>query len=154
MPGEPGRLTHMNTPAIQGEPFGGTVIPMTSVAYGFCPEQGYPGIIFQVYLQEPFITKFLKEGPSIRYQISFGGRPVQPAIHCLESSVYIPYMETRRYILQCFVPGPQYVMGPCRVTLDIFGRGNRNIGSRLVLGTFTYIKNGIPLPCVKANAFR
>jgi hypothetical protein len=146
MRGSPDRETRMNTAAAKGT-YEGRPLAMANVAYGFCPEIGWSGVLFQVYIKKEFVKPFSKER-ELEFSLSFGEDKVSPVIHHLTSEIDLPELGRSRYILQCLVPGSPQKVGAFPVILRISGRGGRTVGqSGMYLGHFTYIPSGIDLGC-------
>lgn len=124
----------MNTSAVAGQH------PMTNVVYGFRPESGWSGVLFQVFLQDPFITNWKKES-ELQFWIAFEGATM-PAQFCETSSeVSLPDLGTKRYVLQCVVP-EKVGRDRCPVTLSVQGVGGKGIVQALFMGYFNYVLNG------------
>lgn len=135
MLGSEGRLTHMNTPAAAG------THPMANVIYGFRPESGWGGILFQVFLQGPFLSTWQKQ-KELEFWISFQGKEVPAALHEMDSNVSIPEVGMKRYVLQCFVPH-RMEYERCSVTLAVLGVGGKSLAGGLFIGKFQYRPCGI-----------
>jgi hypothetical protein len=135
MLGTPGRVTHMNTSASTG------AYAMSNVVYGFRPESAWPGVLFQVILQGPCIPVWQKQ-KDVAYWLSFGGISVKPAFYEMESTVSLPDIGTKRYILQCIVPEPTTNSRKVTVNLSVHGVGGKTIVQSLLLGVFEYKDNG------------
>jgi hypothetical protein len=135
MLGSEGRPTHMNTPAVAG------AHPMSNVVYGFRPESGWAGILFQVFLQGPFVSNWQKQ-KELDFWISFQGTDVPAVLYEMEANVSLPEMGTKRYILQCVAP-EQVEYGRCSVTLTVRGMGGKTIVGGLFIGKFQYRPNGV-----------
>jgi hypothetical protein len=136
MLGTSDRSTHMNTPLISG-PYA-----MTNVAYGFRPEAGWAGVLFQVFLQGPFAESWIKQ-KDIEFWISFDGLAVKAIFHEMESAVSLPGIGTKRYIVQCVAPDIRKPVARIPVTLGVLGSGGKTIASALFMGFFQYKQNGI-----------
>lgn len=139
MLGTPGRQTHMNTPLVSG-PY-----PMSNVIYGYRPESGWPGVLFQVFMQGPFIQNWqrLKE---VEYWITFEGQEVKAVFYELDSQIPLPDIGTKRFVLQCIIPHANTEMGRVPVTLSVQGLGGKSVVQSLFMGYFHYKPNGIILP--------
>jgi hypothetical protein len=135
MLGTPGRSTHMNTPAIAGG------CPMSSVIYGFRPESGWGGVMFQIVLQGPFIEAW-KERKDMEYWICFDGNDVKAVLFDLVSTTSLPDLGTKRYVLQCLVPNIGIEAGRVPVTLRVNGAGGKTVNSGLCVGMFDYKPSG------------
>ncbi len=135
MLGTPGRATHMNTSAVHG------TYPMSDAVYGFRPESGWPGVLFQVVLQGSLIPCWQKQ-TDVTYWLSFQGESVKPVFYEIDSTVAMPNIEGKRYILQCIVPQVQMEIGKVPVTLGVQGAGGKTIAQGLFLGLFEYKPNG------------
>jgi hypothetical protein len=136
MLGTVGRAARMNTSAIVG------TYPMSDVVYGFRPEFGWPGVLFQVVLQGPLIPMWSNQ-TDVEFWLSFGGKGVKPTYHEMGSAVSLPGIGGERHILQCVVPQIDTQLGKVPVTLGVQGAGGRTIGQGLFLGYFEYKSNGI-----------
>ena len=134
MLGSPGRPTHMNTPAVAGSH------PMSSVAFGFRPESGYPGVLFQIFLQGSTVANWQKQ-KEVQYWVSFEGDTEPAVFYEIDSNVSLPDIGTKRYVLQCIVP-LQNGRDNCPVTLTVNGFGGKSIVGRLFIGNFQYKPNG------------
>jgi hypothetical protein len=135
MLGTPHRDTHMNTSAIAG------TYPMSDVVYGFRPESAWPGVLFQVFLQGPFVQIWQKQ-KEVSYSLSFEGFSVKAVFYEMESTVSLPVIGTKRYILQCMVPNVATVVGKIPVNLGVHGAGGKTIVQSLFLGFFEYKYEG------------
>jgi hypothetical protein len=138
MLGTPGRQTHMNTRLISG-PY-----PMSNVVYGFRPESGWPGVLFQVFLQGPFIQNWQKQ-KEVEYWITFEGHEVKAVFYELDSQVPLPDIGTKRYVLQCVVPQTGTDIGRVPINLSVHGLGGKSVVQSLFMGYFHYKPNGIIL---------
>jgi len=137
MLGSPGRPTHMNTPAISGSH------PMSSVAYGFRPESGCPGVLFQIFLQGSLVANWQRQKEPMEFWISFEGHGVPAVLHETDSSVLLPDIGTKRYVLQTIVPPQSGRDRRCPITLTVNGPGGRSIVGGLFIGNFQYRPDGI-----------
>lgn len=135
MLGSEGRPTHMNTPAVAG------THPMSNVIYGFRPESGWTGVLFQVFLQGPFVSNWQKQ-KELDFWISFQGLDVPAVLYDMDTNVPLPEMGTKRYILQCVVP-ERMDYARCSITLTVRGVGGKTIVGGLLIGKFQYRPNGI-----------
>lgn len=127
--------THMNASAIAG------LHPMSNIVYGFRPEFGWAGVLFQVFLQGPFIANWQKQ-KELEFWIAFEGHSVPSVLYQTESEISLPEMGKNRYVLQCIIP-EQYGRDQCPITLSVYGLGGKTIVSGLFLGMFQYVLNGI-----------
>ena len=134
MLGSEGRATHMNTSAIAG------AHPMSNIVYGFRPECGWAGVLFQVFLQGPFIVNWQKQ-KEMDFWISFQGHHVPAVLYEMESTVALPEIGKKRYILQCITP-EKYEDKRCSITLSVHGLGGKTIVGGLFIGVYQYIPNG------------
>lgn len=91
-----GRATLMNTLAALYPQF-----PMCKLVYGFRPESGWPGVIFQVFL--PFIAVWRKEN-ELENWITFGSQSTKAAVFKVAAEVALPDIEYKRHVLQSVVP--------------------------------------------------
>lgn len=137
MLGSPGRPTHMNTPAVVGSH------PMSSVAYGFRPESGYVGVLFQIFLQGSLVANWQRQ-KEMEFWISFEGHNVPAVLHEVDSNVSLPEIGTKRCVLQSIVP-PQPGHNRCPITLTVNGLGGRSIVGGLFIGNFHYRPDGSSL---------
>ena len=137
MLGSEGRPMHMNTSAVVGSH------PMSSVVYGFRPESGWPGVLFQVFLQGSWVANWQKQ-KELDFWISFQGHDVPAVLYEMESKVKLPEIGTRRYILQCVVP-ERFDYEHCSITLSVNGLGGKTIVGGLFIGKFQYRPDGIVL---------
>jgi len=133
--GTPGRATNMNTPAVQG------IQPMSDIVYGFRPEAGWPGILFQVFLQGHPIEQWRKQ-QDLTWLVLFNGQSTPCAFHELNSNVTLPYIGHKRYVLQCIVPDIGLNGAQCPVTMNVYGAGGKSLAQGLYLGTFTFKHDG------------
>jgi uncharacterized protein YigE (DUF2233 family) len=117
---------------------------MTSVVYGFRPESGWPGVLFQVFLQGTFISTWQQQ-KELCFWIHFKGQGVPATFHELESDISLPEVGNRRYVLQCIVPPCQYHQDCCPVTLSVHHIGEKSIADGLFVGNFQYRPNGISI---------
>jgi hypothetical protein len=136
MLGVPGRPTHMNTRQVEG------IHPMSSIVYGFRPEFGCPGVLFQIFLKGALVANWGQRSKEMEFWISFEGQTVPAVIHELDSTHSLPEIETKRYVLQTIVPPPQG-RDPSPVTLSVNGTGGRNVIGGLFIGNFHYKVDGI-----------
>jgi hypothetical protein len=136
MLGTPNRPTHMNTLAIAGPS------PMSNVVYGFRPEGGWAGVLFQAVLQGSFAESWAKQ-KDIEFWISFEGLSVKAVFHKLDSSVSLPGIGTKRYIVQCVAPDIKRISGSVPVTMGVLGSGGKKVATCLFMGCFQYKQNGI-----------
>lgn len=136
MLGAPNRPTHMNTPAASG-PF-----PMSNILYGFRPETGWPGVLFQVFLQGPFVESWKKQ-KDMQYWISFEGEGAKAMFFEMDSRIALPEIGTKRYILQCVVPDIPTTHGRVPVTLGVYGTGGKTVVPALFIGYFQCRPNGM-----------
>jgi hypothetical protein len=130
------RSTYMNTPVISG------AYAMTNVVYGFRPEDGWAGVLFQVILQGPIAESWVKQ-KDIEFWISFDGHPVKAMFHEIDSTVSLPGIGTKRHIVQCVAPDIKKTVARIPVTLGVLGTGGKTIASALFMGFFQYKQNGI-----------
>lgn len=130
------RPTYMNHLAAPGER------AMSDVIFGFRPESGWSGVLFQVFLQGPFVEAWKKQ-EDMDYWLSFGGISMKAVFYEMESSRSVPDIGTKRYILQCIVPLIDNIQGPVPVTLRVFGEGGKAVASGLFIGFFHRRPNGI-----------
>jgi hypothetical protein len=136
-----GRATFMNTLAALHPQF-----PMCKPVYGFRPESGWPGVIFQVILQGPFIAVWQKE-KELEYWITFGSQSMKAAFFEVAAEVALPDIEYKRYVLQCVVPpkDPQDAES-FPVNLKVIVTGGKTVAQDLFIGLFHYIPSGIIPP--------
>ena len=134
MLGSHDRATYMNTSAIAGPH------PMTNVVYGFRPESGWCGVLFQVFLQGPFVTNWQKE-KELQFWIGFESQTMQAGLFEMESTVSLPDLGKKRYVLQCLVPNMGH-WDRCPVTLSVQGSGGKSIIQGLFMGYFQYVPRG------------
>ena len=120
MLGSEGRSMHMNTSAVTG------THPMSNVIYGFRPESGWAGVLFQVFLHGPFVSNWQKQ-KELDFWILFQGIDVPAVLFEMESEVDLPGMGRKRYILQCIVPELLDIEDRCSVTLTARGLGGRRL---------------------------
>ena len=135
MLGSHDRPTRMNTSAIAGKH------PMSNVVYGFRPESGWSGVLFQVFLQGPFVANWQKE-KELQFWVSFEGQTIASVFHEIDSEVSLAELGTKRYVLQCIVP-EQFSRARCPVTLSVHGVGGKSIVQGLFMGYFHYRPDGI-----------
>jgi hypothetical protein len=133
------RHTYINSATASNPKF-----PMTSVVYGFRPESGWPGVLFQVFLQGPFISLWQKQ-KELEFWVAFGSNSTKAAFFELESEVVLPDIDNKRYVLQCVVPPEAYSHGDgfCSINLKVSGNGGKTIASDLFMGRFKYRQNGM-----------
>jgi hypothetical protein len=131
MLGTPGRLIRMNTSAIAGG------CPMSSVIYGFRPQSGWAGVLFQIFLQGNFIESW-KEQKDMEYWVCFNGNNVKAVFFDLVSPVSLQDIGTKRYVLQCIVPDIGQDAGRIPVTLRVNGACGKTVNSGLCVGMFEY----------------
>jgi hypothetical protein len=129
------RPTLMNTSAVVG------AHPMSNAVYGFRPEFGWPGVLFQVFLQEPFVTICHKQ-KDLEFWIAFEGNYIPAVFHEMESDVSLPDMGAKRYILQSVIPS-KVNQERCPITLVVLGSGGKTVVNGLLVGYFNYRPNGI-----------
>lgn len=135
MLGTSDRLTRMNTSAILGN------CPMSSVVYGFRPESGWAGVLFQIFLQGEFIESW-KTKVNMEYWVCFHGQDVKAALIQQSTAVSVPDIGSTRYILQCIVPDIPQADGRIPVTLRVEGDGGKVVNPGLCVGMFTYKPDG------------
>src|SRR5271155_3019399 len=146
MLGSCGRPTHMNTPAVAG------THPMSSVAYGFRPESGCGGVLFQIFLQGSLVANWQRQ-KEMEFWISFEGQSVPAVLHELDSNIPLPEIGTRRYVLQSIVP-PQPGRDRCPLTLTVNGLGGKSVVGGLFIGNFQYKPDGSHLVlCTNRRCF-
>jgi hypothetical protein len=114
---------------------------MSDIIYGFRPETGWSGVLFQAFLQGPFVELWKKQ-KDMEYWISFEGQAAKAVFYDMESSISLPDIGTKRYILQCIVPGIDR-QGPVPVTLGVYGAGGKTVASALLIGFFQCRPNGM-----------
>jgi hypothetical protein len=136
-----GRATFMNTLAASHPQF-----PMCKPVYGFRPESGWPGVIFQVFMQGPFIAAWQKE-KELEYWITFGSQSMKAVFFEVEAEVALPDIEYKRNVLQCVVP-PKDPRdgGSFPVNLKVIGTGGKTVAQDLFIGLFRYKTSGIIPP--------
>jgi hypothetical protein len=128
----------MNTAATMHQDF-----PMCKPVYGFRPEFGWAGVLFQVFLQGPFLSVWQKE-KELQYWISFGSQSMKAAYFEFRSEVVLPEIANKRYILQCVVPPKDSRDGDSfPVNLKVIGTGGKTVAQDLFMGIFHYKLNGI-----------
>jgi hypothetical protein len=135
MLGTPGRLTLMNTPGIAGR------CPMSSVIYGFRPESGWAGVLFQIVLQGQFIESW-KGQKEMEYWVCFNRDNVKAVLFDLVSPLPLRDLGTKRYVLQCIVPNIGQEAARIPVTLRVTGSGGKTVNSGLCVGMFEYKRFG------------
>lgn len=135
MLGTPGRNTHMNTPLIAG-PY-----PMSNAIYGFRPESGWSGVLFQVFLQSPVVQSWQKNR-EVEYWIAFEGNSMRAVFYELDSQMSLTDIGIKRYVLQCIIPPTNKDIGKVPVTLTVRGPGGKNLAHGLFMGFFHFKPNG------------
>jgi hypothetical protein len=135
--GSEGRPMHMNTSAVVGSH------PMSSVVYGFRPESGWAGVLFQIFLQGSWVAIWQKQ-KELDFWISFQGHDVPAVLYEMESTVMLPEIGTKRYVLQCIIP-ERFGYDQCSITLSVNGLGGKTIVGGLFIGKFQYRPDGIVL---------
>jgi hypothetical protein len=113
---------------------------MSNIAYGFRPESGWSGVLFQVILQGPIVEQWRKQ-KEIEGWIFFNGQGTPCALHEMISEVAMPDIGFKRLVLQCIVPDIKVTGSQCPVTLNAYGAGNKSLVQGLYLGTFTFRPN-------------
>jgi hypothetical protein len=136
MIGSPDRVTHMNS-ASPAYP------TMARPIFGFRPESAWPGALFQVFLQGPFVPAWQKQ-KELEYWIVFNSQDMPATFFEIESHVSMPDIGYKRYVVQCVIPEDTSMEGQrCSVALKIRGPGGRSIAQGLFVGFFEYRPNGI-----------
>lgn len=135
MLGSEGRPMHMNTSAVVG------YHPMSSVVYGFRPESGWTGVLFQVFLQGIWVANWQKQ-KELDFRISFQGQDVPAVLYEMESTVTLPEIGTKRYVLQCIAP-ERFDNERCSITMSVNGLGGKTIVGGLFIGNFQYRPDGM-----------
>jgi hypothetical protein len=134
------RPTHINSPVADQR------FLMAKPIYGFRPESAWPGVMFQVFLQGPYVATWQKQ-KLLEFWIVFGSQRRKAAFFERDSDVNLPDIGTKRYILQCLVPEAVSGNGnSCPVNLTVHGDGGKMIASGLLIGQFQYRPCGNPQP--------
>lgn len=115
---------------------------MSDAVYGFRPESGWPGVLFQVFLQGPLVQIWQRHA-EVEYRIGFEGKTVNAVFNELDSQVSLPDIGTKRYVLQCIAPQVDKEMGKVPITLSVRGPGGKTLVQGAFLGFFHYKPNGI-----------
>ena len=118
---------------------------MTDLVYGFRPEAGWPGILFQVILRGAFLGDGLKY-TQLAFWISFGGNEVPAIRHEMESQYTLPDLGRKRCVLQCLVPEGQYYENIIAVSMTAYGVGGKTVIKDVFIGFFQLVPNGSILP--------
>jgi hypothetical protein len=113
---------------------------MSNIAYGFRPESGWPGVLFQVFLQG-FTVESWRRQKDLEWWLVFNNYAVPCSFHELPSHIPLPDIGLKRYVVQCIVPEIG-IRSPCSVTLNINAAGGKSLGQGLFLGIFTFTENG------------
>jgi hypothetical protein len=121
---------------------------MSFLVYGFRPEAGWSGVLFQVILQNDFLQDSLKY-TQLAFWISFGGNEVPAIRHEMESHYPLPDLGKKRCILQCIVPEGQYYENITAISMTAYGVGGKTVVKDEFIGFLQLIPNGnIPLNLV------
>ena len=135
---------HRNNPTVGGPE------PVTDLVYGFRPEAGWPGILFQVILRGAFLGDGLKY-TQLAFWISFGGNEVPAIRYEMESQHTLPDLGKKRCVLQCIVPEGQYYDNITAVSMTAYGVGGKTIINDVFIGFFQLIPNGSIQPLNENN---
>ena len=115
---------------------------MANPIYGFRPEYAWPGVLFQVILQGPFVAGWQKQ-KEVEYWLQFGTVERKAVFFELESDMLCPDIVNKRYILQCLVPDECFKdKSSCYVSFSIRGVGGKSVVSALPVGRLHHKPNG------------
>jgi hypothetical protein len=117
---------------------------MSNLIYGFRPEAGWPGILFQVILQGTFLQDELRY-TQLAFWISFGGNEVPAIRHEMESQYILPDLGKKRCVLQCIVPEGLYYENITAVSMTAYGVGAKTVIKDEFIGFFRLTPSGSSL---------
>jgi len=118
---------------------------MSDMIFGFRPELGWAGVLFQVFLQGlSFYVPLQRQKEQLKCWIYFGGQGAPAVLHEVDSEVDMQSLGFKRWVLQCIVPERRGSSCTRPVNLSVFGDGGKTVYQSIYIGIFTYRPNGLP----------